>query len=116
MKDTMGCTLSHTANSDVGKGAKEDKIKQLCEIVIKSLAMERELHPLLTSFLTYVADRPVGVEATADDVIEGGGEGGGEGEGEGAEKEMEMFGLEKGKDRDYGFMSKTQASRNHHVN
>ena len=108
MKDTMGCTLSHTANSDVGKGAKEDKIKQLCEIVIKSLAMERELHPLLTSFLTYVADRPVGVEATADDVIEG--------EGEGAEKEMEMFGLEKGKDRDYGFMSKTQASRNHHVN
>lgn len=48
--------LSATANSSLGSQASEDNIKKLCHAVLHSLAMERELYPLITMYITYAAE------------------------------------------------------------
>jgi len=58
MKEIFGHMLFTTATSAAGQSASQHNINALCEAILSSLAMERELHPLLTMFLTYAAESP----------------------------------------------------------
>ena len=58
MKEIFGHMLFTTATSPAGKAASQHNMHALCEAILGSLAMERELHPLLTMFLTYAAESP----------------------------------------------------------
>lgn len=58
MQEIFGHMLYTTASSLAGRMASESNMQHLCEAVLNSLAMERELYPLLTMYLTYAADSP----------------------------------------------------------
>ena len=58
MQDIFGHMLYTTASSLAGRMASESNMQHLCEAVLNSLAMERELYPLLTMYLTYASDSP----------------------------------------------------------
>ena len=58
MKEIFGHMLFTTATSPAGQTASQHNMHALCEAILSSLAMERELHPLLTMFLTYASESP----------------------------------------------------------
>lgn len=58
MQEIFGHMLYTTASSVAGRTASEVNMQHLCDAVLNSLAMERELYPLLTMYLTYTADSP----------------------------------------------------------
>mmetsp|Transcript_17424 Transcript_17424/g.35982 ORF Transcript_17424/g.35982 Transcript_17424/m.35982 type:complete len:303 (+) Transcript_17424:779-1687(+) len=66
MQDIFGHMLYTTASSVAGRTASESNIQHLCEAVLNSLAMERELYPLLTMYLTYAADSPYITDRSAE--------------------------------------------------
>ncbi|GMH90826.1 hypothetical protein TL16_g11881, partial [Triparma laevis f. inornata] len=58
MKEIFGHMLFTTATSSAGIAASSHNMQHLCDAILNSLAMERELYPLLTMYMTYGAESP----------------------------------------------------------
>ncbi|GMI06567.1 hypothetical protein TrVE_jg211 [Triparma verrucosa] len=58
MKEIFGHMLYTTATSSAGIAASAHNMNHLCDAILNSLAMERELYPLLTMYMTYGAESP----------------------------------------------------------